>query len=61
MKITLYETNNILFSKSYKLGKMNARFWKNIQNKGKVTLTVFEISLICIYLSAFAFNLIICI
>ena len=31
LKTILCETNSILFSKNYwKLGKMNARFWKNI-------------------------------
>ena len=31
IKTNLYETKNILFSKNHwKLGKMNARFWKNI-------------------------------
>ena len=31
IKTTLCETNNTLFGKYYwKLGKMNARFWKNI-------------------------------
>ena len=35
MKIILCETNSILFSKNYwKLSKMNARFRKNIKNKG---------------------------
>ena len=31
IRTILYENTNILFSKNYeKLGKMNARFWKNI-------------------------------
>ena len=34
---------NILFSKNYwKLGKVNARFWKNIENIGKVTWDSFQ-------------------
>ena len=34
---------NILFSKNYwKLGKVNARFWKNIENIGKVTWDSFS-------------------
>ena len=42
IKITLCEINSILFSKNYwKLDKVNARFWKKIQNKGKVTLDSF--------------------
>ena len=41
--ITLYETNNIIFRKNYlKLGKMNVRFWKNISNKGKISLNSFR-------------------
>ena len=36
------EINNIIFSKNYwKLGKMDPRFWKDIKNKGKVTLWPF--------------------
>ena len=51
IKTTLYETNNFLFSKKYwKLGKMNARFWRNIQNQGKVLWTVFEISLMSTFI-----------
>ena len=34
IKTTLYETNNTLFSKNYwKLGKMNAKFWKTFKIK----------------------------
>ena len=43
IKTILYEKTNILFSKIYwKLGKMNASFWKNIYNKGKVALDSFQ-------------------
>ena len=46
IKNTLCETKIIIFSKSYwKLGKMNARFWKNIWNKGKIMLDIFKILL----------------
>ena len=38
------EINNIIFSKNYwKLGKMDPRFWKDIKNKGKVTLWPFKL------------------
>ena len=37
------ENTNIHFSKNYgKLGKMNARFWKNIYNKCKISLDSFR-------------------
>ena len=37
------QTSNILYSNNYqKLGKMNASFWKNIWNKGKITLDSFR-------------------
>ena len=43
IKTTLCDSNNILFSKNYwKLGKVNARFWKKIYNKSKVTLDSFR-------------------
>ena len=43
IKTILCENTNILFRKNYwKLGKMNARFWKNSENKGKVTSDSFR-------------------
>ena len=43
IKNILCENTNICFSKNYsKLGKTNARFWKNIQYKDKVTLDIFQ-------------------
>ena len=43
VKTILCENTNILFSKNYrKLGKINARFSKNIENKHKVTLDSFS-------------------
>ena len=43
IKFILCENTNILFSSNYwKLDKMNARFWKNIFNKGKVRLSSFQ-------------------
>ena len=39
---TSFETKNILFNKNcWKIGEMNATFWKNIYNKGKVSLDIF--------------------
>ena len=60
IKITLCETNNIIFSKNYsKLWKTNARFWKNILKKGKVTLDRFR-NFTCVssylYLKTFAWK-----
>ena len=43
IKIAVCGAKNNLFSKSYwKLGKMNARFWKKIWNKSKTMLDSFQ-------------------
>ena len=56
IKTILCGTSNIFFNKNYwKLGKMDARFWKNIYNKGKVS-TLDSFSKVCLRRQLFAFK-----